>query len=645
VDDSCLANATTRLAKAFDEAEALNDCLTTFDGASIAGSIRTFAERIESTVSDPDCSRELFPAASKSLTRAISALRSDVMRANSKRLGDSLAKAFVREFASDDACLTDWPPILRLAQQEASSVWEALTDCATGSPDTFTLLAHGPWQQTLSYARSLGYQVVGDVKFCPRLSSADELPRLRFATAKISGDGRDATIAALLPDHIAVLREDTLDGSVVLRTPEGGLVDYGNGSFGHLGPADAPRVAKVSSLLPCQGHGVCNTGYAAFFKCWDEYCNAAASNKAACGLIGLAEESGVFTAAGIITQAGLANLNGCHTPEGQRCALDPGCASVCAGSNGKCRLTFCVASPNHQRDGQLCDDEVTALRVPACDIIGGDPTQVLHGVCKNGDCTVGSTPCEPAGTTCVGPGGGAHCGTTTTTTIPPPCGNRVVDDGEECDDGPANGTAGDSCDAQCNFAGVTITWSAQIHANFSYQCDYWGLGAPCGAQSGESIALTRSLGSSDLMRNVSVSASGRSMSSSVTFAAHTNYDVFDAAAGVDMSVYISGPLRDGGGYCGQTTVVRDASAAIQQEDPMTGGNIYIPSPLHCNAQIGLYPSCTFHDESESRGTFELGRYSGDQFQNAASYNANPGGTISAGLTSTLSANIRIFPCP
>src|SRR5262249_29773442 len=43
----------------------------------------------------------------------------------------------------------------------------------------------------------------------------------------------------------------------------------------------------------------------------------------------------------------------------------------------------------------------------------------------------------------------------------PVCGNGVVESGEQCDDGAANGTAGDCCSASCRFLPVTTVCRPQ----------------------------------------------------------------------------------------------------------------------------------------------------------------------------------------
>jgi len=57
----------------------------------------------------------------------------------------------------------------------------------------------------------------------------------------------------------------------------------------------------------------------------------------------------------------------------------------------------------------------------------------------------------------------------TSTTNPPPgpvCGNGVVETGEACDDGGANGTTGDSCSAAC-----TVVGSSQAHISTTWHLD------------------------------------------------------------------------------------------------------------------------------------------------------------------------------
>jgi cysteine-rich repeat protein len=51
--------------------------------------------------------------------------------------------------------------------------------------------------------------------------------------------------------------------------------------------------------------------------------------------------------------------------------------------------------------------------------------------------------------------------TTTTTTLPGLCGNRTVDPGETCDDGPTNGLPGDACPANCLIEACTPLLESQ----------------------------------------------------------------------------------------------------------------------------------------------------------------------------------------
>ncbi|MBY0279999.1 VWD domain-containing protein [Candidatus Binatia bacterium] len=434
VATTCVDLSLGRLRRGFTKAEAQLDCISRGDRELIEDELRQMPSDLTRALLPteavpPSCSAQLVGATGRYAGVSIRALVAVMSDPNARRFAARRGRAamrFLRVFSANSRPVHCDVAIgakeaLQLVSSGLGRIEEHLMGCERVSADDFAERSYGPWLESMKHARKLGYQLIDDAQLCP--SRTDTEVQMARATLRRAPQGDDSIEVMALPflGH-SVLQRRTLDGSIAIFTPTGGIAVTAGGDFSAVdGEGNIPNASRMAraAAVDCSDT-ICNSGYSQFFQCWQDFCSKDGRKFIQCSLIAALAGEGVTIPLAIILQAGL--LNGtCNTPEGASCSVDPSClSSVCSGNIGTCRLTYCLTrGSDRARNGTVCDGEASGFfnTFPRC---GLNPEFIAHGVCQNGQCLPKGERCQPMGATCVGEDGEARCVSATPTAGPSP---------------------------------------------------------------------------------------------------------------------------------------------------------------------------------------------------------------------------------